>query len=292
MKISVNQFCFPMTYDAEQAMSTAKRLGFDSIELCLTMDKSGMSASGGGVTDALDISGYYNRLLNVSSTSADLQLLKRMAEDLDLAIDSIGGIVSFSIYPLNSPDAAIAGKGMDAVKRMMDAAQLLGAKTVLVIPGMLTPEMDYQRGYDLAQECVAKLALYAPSIQLGIENVWNNMLYSPLELNRFVDDTGCDNVGVYFDIANARRFGAPEQWIRTLGKRIKGLHCKDYRMSIDNINGFTNLLDGDVDYPKVIQAVRDVGCACPLVVELVPPAHYLIESTLIHARSALIELLK
>ena len=292
MRIGVNQFCFPDSYDVEQAMSAAKRLGFDTIELCLTMDRRGTGASKGGVTDALDISGYYNRLLNVSSTPADLKQLKCIAEDLDLAIDSIGGIVSFSIFPLNAPDTVIAEKAMDAVTRMIDAAQLLGAKTVLVIPGMLTPEMDYQLGYDLAQERMAKLAAYAPAIQLGVENVWNNMLYSPLELNRFVDETGCDNLGVYFDIANARRFGAPEQWIRTLGKRIKGLHCKDYRMSIDNINAFTNLLDGDVDYPKVIEALRQTGCDCPLVVELVPPAHYLVESALSHARSVLHDLLK
>ena len=65
--------------------------------------------------------------------------------------------------------------------------------------------------------------------------------------------------GICFDIANARRFGYPEQWIRTLGGRILEFHCKDYRMSVDNINGFTNLLDGDVNYPAVVAAIRDIG---------------------------------
>lgn len=63
-------------------------------------------------------------------------------------------------------------------------------------------------------------------------------------------------------------------------------------MSIDNINAFTNLLDGDVDYPKVMEAIRETGCDCPLVVELVPPAHYLVESSLSHARGTLLDLLK
>ena len=46
----------------------------------------------------------------------------------------------------------------DAVKKMMDAADVLGAQNVLVIAGMLTPEMRYEEGYALAQQRVAKLA--------------------------------------------------------------------------------------------------------------------------------------
>ena len=290
MNIGVNQFCFPMAYDVKDALLAAKRLGFETIELCLTAADA--ACGGGGVTDALDISSYHNRLLNVHSTPQDLQELKKLAQDAGIRIGSIGGIVSFSIYPLTSRDPAVAQKSMDAVKKMMDAADELGAKNVLVIAGMLTPDMRYEEGYTLAQERVAKLARHAPHINIGIENVWNGMLYSPLEMNRFVDETGMKNVGIYFDIANARRFGSPEQWIRTLGKRILSFHCKDYRMSLDNINAFTNLLDGDVNYPAVIEAIREIGYDGDLVVELTPPAHYLVENTLAYAQGTLRELLK
>ena len=204
----------------------------------------------------------------------------------------MGGIVSFSIYPLTAQDGAVAQKSMDAVRRMLDAAQALGAPSALVIPGMVTEEMDYRRAYDTAQARVAELAGYAPSVGLMIENVWNNMLYSPLELAAFVDGTGRDNVGVCFDLANARRFGYPEQWIRTLGRRILEFHCKDYRVSVDNISGFTNLLDGDVNYPAVMRAIRDVGFDGDLIVELIPPAHYLVDQTLRHARETLAALLQ
>lgn len=136
------------------------------------------------------------------------------------------------------------------------------------------------------------LADHAPQVNLMIENVWNNMLYSPLEMGRFVDETGKKNVGICFDIANARRFGYPEQWIRTLGSRIMEFHCKDYRMSVDNINGFTNLLDGDVNYPAVMEAIREIGFDGDLIVELIPPAHYLVDQTLGYARNTLAALLK
>ena len=245
-----------------------------------------------GVTDALDISGYQNRLLNTNSTDADVSELKKLADDTGIRISSIGGIVSFTIYPLTAQDPQTARKSMDAVKKMLDSARILGADTVLVIPGMLTADMEYQAAYDLAQERVARLAAHAPDIQLAVENVWNGMLYSPLEMSRFVDETGCGNVGVYFDIANARRFGWPQQWIRTLGRRIRQFHCKDYRMAVDTINGFTNLLDGDVDWPEVVSAIRETGYDGEMVVELVPPARHLVENTLVYAQSTLRELLK
>ena len=54
-------------------------------------------------------------------------------------------------------------------------------------------------------------------------------------------------------------------------------------MSVDNINGFTNLLDGDVNYPAVMAAIRDIGFDGDLIVELIPPAHHLVERTLRHA---------
>ena len=290
MNIGVNQFCFPMSYDVADAVKAAKRLGFDSIEVCFTAADG--ARPGGGVTDALDISGYHNRLLNMGSTDKDVRELKKLADDTGIRISSVGGIVSFSIYPLTATDAQVAQKSMDAVKKMLDFARILGADTILVIPGMLTADMEYKAAYALAQSRVAQLAAYAPDIQLAIENVWNGMLYSPLEMSRFVDETGRSNVGVYFDIANARRFGWPQQWIRTQGRRIRQFHCKDYRMSVDTINGFTNLLDGDVDWPEVMTAIRETGYNGELVVELVPPAHYLVENTLTYAQNTLRDFLK
>ena len=290
MKIDINQFCYPMSYDVKDAIEATARMGFDSIELCFTAGRGGVSGAG-GVTDALDISGYYNRLLNVDSTEADFKALRRLADDANLRVSSVGGIASFTLWPLTSRDPAVAEQSMSAVRKMIDAARILGADTVLVIPGLVTEDMPCEWAYETAQSRVAELADYAPEIRIGIENVWNNMLYSPMELNRFVDGTGRANVGIYFDIANARRFGYPENWIRCMGGRILKFHCKDYRMSLDNINAFTNLLDGDVNYPEVMRAMSEIGYDGDLVVELTPPAHYLVESTIAYARKTLLELL-
>lgn len=284
MKIGINQFCWPATYDVADALRLSAQMGYESFEVCMTPARP-LTSAGAGIADALDISGYYNRLLHEESGTAELKALKALSEEYGISIGSIGGIMSFSIYPLIANDAVIAQKGEDALKKMIDAAHYLGADTVLIITGVLEADMDYQQSFEKAQAAVFRLAQYAhDGVQLGIENVWNNMLYSPMEMSRFVDEIGMQHVGIYFDVANARRFGYPEQWIRTLGHRIKKLHLKDYRMSIDNINGFTNLLDGDVNYPAVMQALRDIGYDGDLVVELIPPAKYCVEETLRHAQ--------
>ena len=288
MNIGVNQFCFPSSYGVAEALKSARALGFDSFEACLTADGG---ARDGGVADALDIAGYVNPLLNVSSSESDIRELKRVADGEGIRITGVGGIVSFSIYPLNAREESVARKSLDAVRKMLDAARILGADTALVIPGLLTADMDYRGSYERAHSRLAILADYAPDIAIAVENVWNNCLYSPMELAAFVDQVGRANVGIYFDVANARRFGYPEQWIRTLGRRIRRLHCKDYRVSNDNIHSFTNLLDGDVDYPAVMDALREIGYGGELVVELIPPARTMVERTLAYARGVLVELI-
>ena len=291
MRIGVNQFCWPDSFDIADAAQRAESIGFSCFEACLTAGKS-VRGYGNGVTDSLDITSYYNRLLNTDSKEEDYRELKKMTDDIGLPISSVGGIVSFSIFSLSSEEASVAQKAEDAVKKMIDAAHIFEADTVLVIPGILTENMRYEYAYERVQARIARLADYADNVTLAVENVWNNFLYSPMELNRFVDETGKQNVGIYFDVANARRFGYPQQWILTMGHRIKKLHIKDYRISVDNINSFTNILDGDVDYPSIMKALKDIGYDGDLIVELIPPAKHMLDFTLRHAKNVLEKLIE
>ena len=175
MRIGINQFCFPAPCDVSEALHRAKGLGYDCMEICLTADRKPGPAVG-SVTDALDISGYFNRLLHEHAGEAEFLQLRRMAEEVGIPLCSVGGIISFSIYPLTAREPEVVQKSMDAVRRMLDAAQVLGAASALVIPGVATEDMAYEEAYTTAQERVSELADYAPSVGLMIENVWNNML--------------------------------------------------------------------------------------------------------------------
>jgi hexulose-6-phosphate isomerase len=101
-------------------------------------------------------------------------------------------------------------------------------------------------------------------VKIAFENVWNNFLLSPLECARFVDEINHPLIGWYFDVGNVVRYGWPEHWIETLGKRIMKLDVKEYsrkKMFEEGAwKGFdVELLEGDCNWPVVNAALRKVG---------------------------------
>jgi L-ribulose-5-phosphate 3-epimerase len=72
---------------------------------------------------------------------------------------------------------------------------------------------------------------------------------------------------VYFDVGNALRFGFPQDWIRTLGRRIVRIHLKDFRLSVGTVEGVCPLGEGDVDWPAVMTALHRMRYDGPLTCE-------------------------
>jgi hexulose-6-phosphate isomerase len=132
--------------------------------------------------------------------------------------------------------------------------------------------IDYDTVHKRASEAVASLVPIARAarIAVGIENVWNKFLVDPFAMRAFVDQFDSEWVGAYFDVGNAMLVGYPEQWIRILGKRIKRVHLKDFRRGVGTADGFVDLLSGDVNWPAVMNALREVGYDGPLTAEMIP----------------------
>jgi hexulose-6-phosphate isomerase len=92
------------------------------------------------------------------------------------------------------------------------------------------------------------------------ENVWNKFLVSPLEMRAFIDQFRSPSVQSQFDTGNIMQWGYPQDWILTLGSRIKRVHVKDYKLSARSEQGrFVDLLEGDVDWKEVMGALVKVG---------------------------------
>jgi hexulose-6-phosphate isomerase len=132
--------------------------------------------------------------------------------------------------------------------------------------------VDYDTVHKRASDAVGSLIAQASAarIAIGIENVWNKFLVDPFAMRAFIDQFGSEWVGAYFDVGNSMLVGYPEQWIRILGRRIKRVHLKDFRRAVGTADGFVDLLAGDVNWPAVMAALREVGYSGPLTAEMIP----------------------
>ncbi|MCX5757003.1 MAG: sugar phosphate isomerase/epimerase, partial [Candidatus Hydrogenedentes bacterium] len=196
-------------------------------------------------------------------------------------------------YSLSSSDPAMRDKGKDAIAKLLQLAKWLGVDTLLTVPGMVTPEISYDMALENTLDAIQDLVPAAErlGVCIAIENVWNKFLLSPVETRDFIDQFQSPQVGAYFDIGNIVAYGYPEHWIRILGERIRMVHAKDFRASTGTMDGFVMLLEGNVDWPAVMAAFREVGYDKALVAEYGPYAHSL-DAMLRHVRTSLETILK
>lgn len=179
------------------------------------------------------------------------------------------------------PDEAVRKKSIAIHAAALERAAWLGCKAMLFVPGAVKIPWDgsykpvpYDKAFVWAREAVAALAPVAEKhgVDLCIENVWNGMFYSPLELRDFIDSFKSSRVGAYFDAGNVLGYHQyPPHWIEILGARIKRVHIKDYKTSIGGLAGFCDLLAGDVPWAATMQALRAIGYNKTIVAEMLPP---------------------
>lgn len=261
MKKGINFWSFPDGTPLRKAAELAASAGFDGIEYC-------MAESGE---------------LGLQATDAEIVSVKKMTEELGLEISSLASWVPWE-HSLTSDNPEHREIARDVIKRLINAGAILGVDTVLVVPGYVGVDFvpgsevcRYDEVYERSQEAIASLEPVARKhgVVMGIENVWNKFLLSPLEFRSFIDSFDSEFVGAYFDVGNVLLTGYPDQWIRILGKRIKKVHFKDYRREPGGFGSFVDLLAGDVDYPAVMEALREVGYDGYCNAEMMPPyKHY------------------
>ena len=202
-------------------------------------------------------------------------------EEVVAARDSVGlpihGVVCSEHWksPLNHPDKAVRQRCIDAIGEAISDAEAYGASTVLVVPAVVNKGMSYSDAWTLSREGIQAVLpkAKAAGITIAFENVWNNFLLSPREAAEYIDSFNSDHVGWYFDVGNIVAYGWPEQWVRTLGKRIVKVDVKEYsRSKLDKEGrwaGFSvELMDGDCDWPAVMNALEDVGYTGWLTAEI------------------------
>src|ERR1035438_9574624 len=171
--------------------------------------------------------------------------------------------------PLSSSDPALVEKSIEGMRTSLRNARLWGADTVLLVPAVVNPETTYAQAWERSQREIRKLIPLAAEakVVIGIEEVWNKFLLSPLEFARYVDEFNSPWIRAYFDIGNVAIQAYPQDWIRTLGKRIVKLHFKDFSFK-KRVAEFTPLLEGEIDWRAVHAALTDIGFRGTATVEL------------------------
>jgi L-ribulose-5-phosphate 3-epimerase len=182
-----------------------------------------------------------------------------------LPIPSVCGAMHWK-YLLSDPDPKIREEGVAAMKLSLEDAAAYGADTVLLVPGRVTESVSYDECWTRSVEEIKKLIPLAISlkVKIAIENVWNNFLLSPMEAASYVDQFRSPYVGFYFDCGNVLVYGWPEQWIKILNKRIAKVHIKEFSRKLADTEGKSagfkvKLQEGDVNWPKVMQALDNIG---------------------------------
>ncbi|HEX42027.1 MAG TPA: sugar phosphate isomerase/epimerase [Phycisphaerales bacterium] len=203
-----------------------------------------------------------------ASPMADLKAaeeLGKLARDAGTPIHSI--VYGGWGQPLSDPNPEVQKEGLSGMRTALRSAQAFGCDAVLLVPAIVTETVGYADAYKRSQDNIRKLIGPAEDagVVIAVENVWNKFLLSPIEFARYIDEFESRWVRAYFDIGNVILFGFAQDWIRTLGRRIIKIHLKDFKRQ-----GYqwTNLLDGDVNWPQVRQALREIGYTGYLTPEL------------------------
>ena len=252
---SISAWAFAPERSPQDIFRMAKEHGFDGVEVSIGAD------------------GAPSNQVWLHSNEDDCKRLFEEANQAGIQITGLASGLGWS-QPLTNKETQ--PQGMEAVKKSLQVARWLGTDAILVVPGGVGAEfidgfrgVPYDQAYENALVAFQELKNTAEEMEvaIGVENVWNKFLLSPLEFRAFLDEIGSAQVGAYFDVGNVIYSGYPEQWIRILGPRIKRIHFKDFKREVGNLSGFCDLLDGDVNFPAVMQALKETGYNGPVTSE-------------------------
>ena len=278
MQKSINLWAFPYPdkMTLTECFELAKDAGFDAVE------------------PNFNLQGEFS----AESTPAEIKAIGAAAKRAGL---KISGVCSFLYWPysLTHNDPARRKQGFELARKMIEAARLLETPNLLTIAGAVyIPWLEDEEpvANDVcdrrSKEAVGRLLPIAEKagVSLNIENIFaNGYLYSPEEMNRYVDHFSSKAIGVHFDTGNIMQYQFPEHWVPMLGKRIRNVHLKEWdkRQKEFNLNTFRPLLDGTTNWPAVIDALDQIGYRGYLTFEYFHPFQHYPEALIYHTSDAL-----
>jgi hexulose-6-phosphate isomerase len=192
--------------------------------------------------------------------------IKEASEKAKLRIHSVMNMDHWR-YPLSSSDPAVVEQSLKGMETSLRNAKLWGADAVLLVPAVVNPQTTYTQAWTRSQQQIRKLIPLAEELRvvIAIEEVWNKFLLSAPDFVKYVDEFKSPWIRAYFDVGNVVMYGYPQEWIRTLGKRIIKFHLKDFKYETRQ---WVPLGEGSIDWKEVRRAIGEIGFSGYLTVEL------------------------
>ena len=168
---------------------------------------------------------------------------------------------------LSDPKEEQREKGLKNLLGAIQDAKDFGGSSVLLVPGAVrndhseNPDQVWERSIAAIHRALPLAAELG--IHILIENVWNGFCYvhgghewqGAERFAAYIDAIASPWVGMYHDLGNHRKYGHVEDWVRCLGRRIVKVDVKGWGKK----DGFCKIGDGDIDWPKVSEALSEVG---------------------------------
>jgi L-ribulose-5-phosphate 3-epimerase len=192
-----------------------------------------------------------------SPGGADKQAAAAASRETGLPIHGMVGSIHWHTR-LSDPDPQVRAKATAGLRTAIIETHRVGGTAVLLVPGQVN-DAENENHEQVWQRSIVEIRKVLPlasrlGIHVLVETVWNGFCHDPHQLAAYIDEIDSPWVGVYLDIGNVRKFGKSEDWIRILGRRIVKLDVKDWGKK----QGFCKIGDGDVDWPQVRKALKDI----------------------------------
>jgi sugar phosphate isomerase/epimerase len=263
--------------DFQEVLRHAAEIGYDCVEvMCWPVSKAERRYAGVTHIDVTDFS------------DEDVARVRQIVDSSGVQISALG----YYPNPL-SPDRQEAERGVEHLRRVIEASQKLGIGKVNSFVGRdwkLSVEDNWPRFLETWRPIVAYAADHG--VQIGIENCpmlfsydeWpggKNMATSPAIWRRMFDAIPDSHFGLNYDpshmIWQQMDYLAP---IREFGDRLHHIHAKDVRIDRHRLNDVGILATpasyhtpklpgmGDVNWGQFFSELTDTGYRGPVCVEV------------------------
>ncbi|MEM0925631.1 MAG: sugar phosphate isomerase/epimerase family protein [Planctomycetota bacterium] len=208
--------------------------------------------------------GFEGVEVNVPLAGMTVEEISRAAKAAGVIIDGSVGGTRWKIRH-SDKDPAVREQALQNLIIGIEQTAALGGDSCLLVVGHGNDGTESE----VRERTIANIKKALPTaerlkVKILIENVWNHFLYehggdqnqSVQPLADYVDTFDSPWVGLQFDLGNHWKYGDVAEWVRVLGPRIQKLDIKGFSREKDK---FTNITEGDVDWPAITTALKEIG---------------------------------